>query len=214
MTAASWVTWAALGEGCLASAGAWARTPRAGPYSPAATARTPTQSHRRALRTKLVNDMVLSPLSWALDRRMGGCPPGEILVEDRAPGPCDRSGANESMNSFRQAVPPTAARNAVLPISCGHIDRGGSDRLAKTRGSSWRSATSGRPGFALLLQRLAELLEAVRQHVGHDPHRRRELVRGLLVAAVEHQLDEHGGFLGRGGKRPQAALAGPAEPAG
>src|SRR5262249_12635802 len=124
MTAASWVNSAALGEGCLASAGAWARTSRAGPYSPAATARTPTQSHRRALRTKLVNDMVLSPLSWALDRWMGGCPPGDILVEDRAPGPCDRSGANESMNSFRASVPPTAARNAVLPISCGHIDRG------------------------------------------------------------------------------------------
>ena len=51
-------------------------------------------------------------------------------------------------------------------------------------------ATSGRSGFAFLLQRLAELLEAMRQHVGHNLHLRRELVRGLLVAAVEHQLDE------------------------
>src|SRR5262249_33723176 len=112
MTPASWVNSAALGAGCLASAGAWARTSRAGPYTPAATARTPTQSHRRALRTKWVYDMVLSPLSWAwaLDRRMGGCPPGEMLVEDRAPRPCDGSGANESINSFRASVPPTATQ--------------------------------------------------------------------------------------------------------
>src|SRR5262249_32724104 len=109
MTAASWVNSAGLGEGCLASAGAWARTSRAGPYTPAATARTPTQSHRRALRTKLVNDMGLSPLSWALDRRMGGCPPGEIVVEDRAPRPRDRSGANESIAPIARRFRPRMA---------------------------------------------------------------------------------------------------------
>src|SRR5262249_577820 len=75
MTVARWVNTAALGAGCLASAGAWARTSGTGPCSPAATTRTPTQSHRRVPRTKLVNDMILSPLSWAL----------AILVEDRAP---------------------------------------------------------------------------------------------------------------------------------
>src|SRR5262249_7036990 len=42
MTAASWVNSAALGEGCLASAGAWARTSRAGPYSPRANASNST----------------------------------------------------------------------------------------------------------------------------------------------------------------------------
>src|SRR5262249_19302313 len=54
----------------------------------------------------------------------------------------------------------------------------------------------------------------VRQHGGHDPHPRGGPVRGLLVAAVEHLLDEDGGFLDRGGSRTQVALAGPADPAG
>ena len=44
-------------------------------------------------------------------------------------------------------------------------------------------------GFAVLLQRLAELLEAVRQHVRHHLHLRRELVRGLRVTAVELVFD-------------------------
>src|SRR5262249_24526463 len=63
MTVASRVSSAALGEGCLASAGAWARTSRAGPCAPAATTRTATRSNRRAPRTKLVRDMVISLLS-------------------------------------------------------------------------------------------------------------------------------------------------------
>src|SRR2546430_8820225 len=44
--------------------------------------------------------------------------------------------------------------------------------------------------YTTLFRSLAEVLEAVRQHVGDDLHLRRELVRGLRVAAVEHQLDE------------------------
>src|SRR6516225_339206 len=67
MTVASRVSSAALGEGCLASAGAWARTSRAGPCAPAATARTAPRSNRRAPRTKLVRDMVISPLSRVFD---------------------------------------------------------------------------------------------------------------------------------------------------
>src|SRR5262249_15031693 len=102
----------------------------------------PTQSHRRVPRTKLVNDMILSPLSWALDRRMGECPPGAILVEDRAPRLVIAQGRTNPLGTVPVSVlppivpAPTAqsraagwlnqrwdgVRNAVPPISGGHID--------------------------------------------------------------------------------------------
>ena len=76
---------AALGEGCLASAGAWATTSRAGPCAPAATRRTATRSHRRAPRTKLVRHMVISPLSRLLDDTLSRGGPAERQVNSRRP---------------------------------------------------------------------------------------------------------------------------------
>src|SRR4051812_17012822 len=54
--------------------------------------------------------------------------------------------------------------------------------------------TAGAPGpfHGGSLNRLAKLLDAVRQRVGYDVDLRGEL-KGNLLAAVENQLDEEGG---------------------
>src|SRR5262249_40853882 len=67
MTEASCINSAALSEGCLGSAGACARTFRAGPCATAVTTKTPAYTNRRAPTMNLVTNMVFSFLSWALE---------------------------------------------------------------------------------------------------------------------------------------------------
>src|SRR5262249_3292452 len=182
MTVASRVNSAALGEGCLASAGAWARTSRAGPCAPAATTRTATRSNRRAPRTKLVRDMVISPLSRLLDdtlsrggraerqvnsRRPESWPPAAAAI----PSACLWFSTSNSRTASAQSGRAIAAR--TCPTHRRRFGGVSFGRHDPVRQRNDRPAQGGhRPGDSAALLYLLDVDRRARvgRHTGNIPH--------------------------------------------